>query len=811
MSRPPYRRKRTWLLVATLLLGGAAAWRLRTEVTPPEREVHDVTKLVHIPVERVVHPTTTEEIQQLLERHEGPVSIGGGRFSMGGQIGTDGTLFLDLRGYDDVLELDVARKVVRVEAGASWRTLIEALDPHDLSVKIMQSYANFTVGGTLSVNAHGRYVNLGPVVHSVRSFELILPDGQRVHCSRTHNAELFHGAIGGYGALGVIAEVELDLADNVAMERTVERMPVGAFQPWFDEHIEGSTDAVYFNADLYPPDYEEMVAITFSETDRDVTVADRLQPGGASSAFDKFTYWWVSEAPLGKEARAEIIDRMRLASKPVVWRNYEATYDVAGLEPGKRKHNTYVLQEYFIPVEQFDAFVPKMREVFHKHDVNVVNVSIRHATADPDTLLSWAPTESYAFVVYHKMGTAPEDWEHAGVWSRDMADALLSVGGTWYLPYQIHMTDEQLHQAYPRAKELFALKREVDPTYKLRNRLWDRYLPPTEAIRQGANEAGIRERLAQRDDWQRPEDQTFLTLPEWYIVYSADELGAFLSAGGRPSDFPFLASVTQFWDLYGAVRGTTSGRYPFNTGYHAMIWVIGTSYTLEYAAKGAWENTVGRLTEAWSGGASHPLDVGYAKVATDYGDFIHHTPWYAFDFTGQRKALPSADWSVRGLERGLALRGELFLKGWWGWAMGAGSQAAYGTETEQILAWVDLGDLDQPPSTVAGLEVVESLGGSYSLVRIPRYEPFSAAVPELARQGVRFVEIAGGDTLLVQLIAPSDWRNVDPYGDLLAAWPILTDPDQRQRITLEVPVGRLHEIVPALDDEPVTIEHLYDY
>ena len=34
--------------------------------------------------------------------------------------------------------------------------VIEAIDPYDLSVKIMQSYANFTVGGTLSVNAHGR-------------------------------------------------------------------------------------------------------------------------------------------------------------------------------------------------------------------------------------------------------------------------------------------------------------------------------------------------------------------------------------------------------------------------------------------------------------------------------------------------------------------------------------------------------------------------------------------------------------------------------------------------------------------------------
>jgi len=31
----------------------------------------------------------------------------------------------------------------------------------------MQSYANFTVGGSLSVNVHGRYVNQGPLILSV--------------------------------------------------------------------------------------------------------------------------------------------------------------------------------------------------------------------------------------------------------------------------------------------------------------------------------------------------------------------------------------------------------------------------------------------------------------------------------------------------------------------------------------------------------------------------------------------------------------------------------------------------------------------
>ena len=273
----------------------------KTDVVPPERMVQDVTELQNIPVERVVSPLSTAEVQDLVSTHRVAISVGGGRFSMGGQIGTDGALFIDMREMNDVLELDVARRTIRVEAGITWRNIQEAIDPHDLSVQIMQSYANFTVGGSLSVNAHGRYVNQGPVVHSVRSIILVTASGQKIHASRSVRPEVFYGAIGGYGGLGVIAEVELNLDVNEPLERTVERFSVADFPNYYADTIEGSRSAVFFNADLYPPDYDDMVSIVYSKTERDVTIADRMQSGGGNSSIEKFTFWWVSEAPLGKK------------------------------------------------------------------------------------------------------------------------------------------------------------------------------------------------------------------------------------------------------------------------------------------------------------------------------------------------------------------------------------------------------------------------------------------------------------------------------------------------------------------------------
>lgn len=768
----------------------------------PEREIHDVTALVSITPDHVATPHDAREVEELLRHHRGPISIGGGRFSQGGQIGIDGTLFLDLRGMDDILELDVANRRIRVEAGITWRKIQEAIDPHDLSLKIMQSYANFTVGGSLSVNSHGRYVNEGPLVHSVRSLVLVTADGTRISADRDQNRDVFFGAVGGYGGLGVITEVELDLAPNEVVERTVERMPVGAFHSWFGEHIRGSDKAVFFNADIYAPKFDDLVTITFSRTDRPPTVPDRLQSGGDSTRLEKMTYWWVSEAPLGKQARSEIIDRMRLGSKPAVWRNYEASYDVRGLEPGSRDQTTYVLQEYFVPVDHFDGFAAKMSEIFTRFGANVINVSIRHATADPDTLLSWAPVESFAFVVYYKQGTSDAARTEVGVWTRELVDAVLSEEGTYYLPYQILATDTQFRQAYPRFGEWASLKMRLDPQYQFRNTLWDRYLPPAAAIDAGERDRIVAEKLAARDDYRRPEDQTFLTLPEWYIVYSGDELGSWLGRDEKPSGFQFFGSVCQFCRLYGAVTSAIGDRYPTNRGYHTMIWAIGASYAVEYAAKGLYEGTFGRLTE-WS---TSPQDTFYAGYAKEYGAFMHHTPWYAFPFAEARSRMPGGG-GLRGLERRVAYGAELTTKSWWGWAMGGASQSTYGAETAVIRAWIRPNGADL--ASIPGVIETEDLGDGAVLVSLERYEPFTAAIGALVDAGVDIVEIAGGRRLVVQVVAPDGWDG-RMWGDVVFAWPILTEPGQ-QRVALEVAVGRLDEVIPALRATGARIEHLYDY
>jgi FAD/FMN-containing dehydrogenase len=276
----------------------------------------------------------------------------------------------------------------------------------------------------------------------------------------------------------VITEITLDLTENVRVKRQHQDMPIAEYRRYFFEHVRGSPSALFHNADIYPDDYTQVNAVTYWATGDPVTVSDRLKATDQSYWPERFGFWVVSEWPFGNTIRRHAVDPIRYWSEPVTWRNYEASYDVAELEPSSRTDSTYVLEEYFVPVERFDDFVALMRGTLRRRQPHVINISIRHATKDPGSLLAWARTEVFAFVIYYKQGTTEAAKNEVAVWTRELIDAALSVRGSYYLPYQIHATEEQFLRAYPRAHEFFALKRQLDPSNKFRNELWNKYYHP---------------------------------------------------------------------------------------------------------------------------------------------------------------------------------------------------------------------------------------------------------------------------------------------------------------------------------------------
>jgi FAD/FMN-containing dehydrogenase/uncharacterized membrane protein YhaH (DUF805 family)/SAM-dependent methyltransferase len=522
--------------------------------------INDVTGLNAVRVRKVLRPESVADLQHAIAESSGPISIGGGRFSMGGQTASADSLHIDMRSLNRVLCFSPSERWIRVQPGIRWCDIQWFIDPHDLSVKIMQTYANFTVGGSLSVNSHGRYVGLGPLILSVRAITLVLADGSRVRATPTENSEVFYGAIGGYGGLGVIVDADLDLAENRRVQRVMRKLPTANYLKYFRDSIRNDRRAVFHNGDLYPPHYAQVLTQTWVETAKPVTQTNRLMALRSSFPLERYGLWAVTETPFGNWRREHVFDPLLFFREKVHWRNYEAGYDAAVLEPATRSRMTYVLQEYFVPVERFDLFVPRIAEILNRHRVNVVNISIRHAHADTGSMLAWAREEVFAFVLYYKQGVAPVDKDKVGVWTRELVDAALAVGGTYYLPYQVHPRPDQFHRAFPRAQELFALKRKLDPRFRFRNALWNTYYTPmieesamSSPAQRGSEFRAVFNDVTWSDKFYRflqnifhlyPEDRFHALIKNASARFSSDQDIYNDVQAGLPKIKPFLGALT---------------------------------------------------------------------------------------------------------------------------------------------------------------------------------------------------------------------------------------------------------------------------
>ena len=640
---------------------------------------------------------------------------------------------------------------------------------------------------------------------SVESIKLVLADGSIVDASPSQNADLFYGAIGGYGGLGVIVEATLRLTDNVLLERRTSVMPVAEYRPFFVRNIRDNRDVVFHNADLYPPDFTTGREVSWYKTDKPATVDERTIVENDKYVWQPRVASWIAGSGAGKWFRQHVIDPIYYFEDRVAWRNWEASYDVAELEPSSREEQTYGLREYFIPVERFDEFVPRMREIFSKHEADIINVSVRHALPDPGTLLAWANKEVFAFVVYYRQGRSPEAVGTVRDWSLEMIDAATALGGAYYLPYQVFESQEQFHAAFPRDTEYFALKARVDPDNRFRNRLWQQLYP--------ANSDSLETKRRANVNYHRDEAQTLLTVPEWYLVFNPVEYADYLAAGHNPSRFPFFSSIDEYWTLYDRVTAITRGsQHPENGEYLTMLRVIGVSTTAEYLLKGAYEGTVGRLMRWSANGEDTEEDRVYAAAQQAYAQFIFNKAWYEFDFSGWIGKMWSdapffGDHWLRKLERRLFFSVEFGVKAGYAKLIGFASKSTYGIKADRI--YMTVIEPEHKASLPPGVEQSAS-DGRAKIVSTLRWGPFSEITPQLAAAGYQFRDISGNRRIVVSTVGPSNEEPPMTGATELFESRMVSDP-ARERHVLLVEVRQLATFLQNLRRSAVTLEHIYDY
>ena len=311
----------------------------------------------------------------------------------------------------------------------------------------------------------------------------------------------------------------------------------------------------------------------------------------------------------------------------------------------------------------------------------------------------------------------------------------------------------------------------------------------------------------------RNEAWTYLTLPEWSIVYSADEYAAFLREH-RPSAFPYHAAKQEYLRTYAAVLKAIEGRHEYDSGAKLMLLVIGVSFTAENALKGLYENSIGLLSEWHAGDTITEEDRFMQATAEEYGRFVHTTPWYEFPFLAKLKELwTGTSWwdaaPVRKWERKFALTLEYGAKAAYGWLIGLGTATVY-DPAELTIDYTITGLTPEEAAAVPGLQAIRPAASGALVVTGPRYEAFTQTTLAFARRGAEFVDIAGNDEILVTALAPTAWEADLEGATELFRFERVTDP-ARSRVALRTEVRRLGSVIRALEAQGITVEHVYDY
>ena len=311
----------------------------------------------------------------------------------------------------------------------------------------------------------------------------------------------------------------------------------------------------------------------------------------------------------------------------------------------------------------------------------------------------------------------------------------------------------------------------------------------------------------------RSEDNTLLSYPEWYIVWSYQEKADY-QATHLPGGFPYFGAVQQYWSSYCCISRLIRGKYPFNGGEQLMLVVIGTSFSAEYILKGLYEKSIGRISEWSSGGKATEEDRFAYQVASEYADFVHVRPFYEFHFARQVPAL----WRstplfgahfVRKLERKFFLTADYTIEAFYCWVIEKLTHLTYGSEPNTTYAWIE-GDIPTAPTEFSLLKIVKQAGPAAFVVALPRYQAFTPAASDLGRQGARFVEIAGNSQILLSVLSAQGWHYANNNAQILFSIPILTD-STKQRVVLRCDALALTAVLDSMPSSGANLEHIYDY
>ena len=442
-------------------------------------------------VARIVKPATIEGLQAAIGQaaaNGDAVSIAGGRHAMGGQQFGEGDVLVDTRDLNRVIDFDAEAGTISVEGGIQWPQLLEFLNREQADggrhwgIYQKQTGADrLSIAGALSCNAHGRGLNLKPIVDQVVDFDLIGPDGSLRTCSRRQHTDLFRLAIGGYGLFGPIARVTLRLRPRVKVRRVVELGETAGITERFEQRIR---DGYLYGDFQFATDstrdsfLQRGVFSCYQPVDPDTPLTPnptRFHP----EDWARLTFY---SHKYKRRAFEVYSSRYLKTSGQIYWADWQlsaAYVDGYHADLDRALHArtpaTEMITEIYVERPRLAAFMEEARVSLRRDGANVIYGTVRLIERDDETFLAWA-RKRYACVIFNlHVEHTKEGIERAATAFRSLIDLGIQYGGSYYLTYHRWARRDQVESCYPQMPEFLQLKRRFDPDERFQSTWYRHY------------------------------------------------------------------------------------------------------------------------------------------------------------------------------------------------------------------------------------------------------------------------------------------------------------------------------------------------
>ena len=180
-----------------------------------------------------------ETLREYLKRDEEVIVYALGR-SYGDSALNHNVVFS--RRYNNILQFNPNNGVITCESGVSLAELIDAFVPQGWFLPITPGTRFITVGGAIASDVHGKnHHQEGCFSRCLLGLDLMLPQGEIVHCSGGENMELFLATCGGMGLTGVILTATFQMQrihSAYIREKTLKARNLAEIIGLFEEHQE---------------------------------------------------------------------------------------------------------------------------------------------------------------------------------------------------------------------------------------------------------------------------------------------------------------------------------------------------------------------------------------------------------------------------------------------------------------------------------------------------------------------------------------------------------------------------------------------